>query len=246
MPIHRIIASGHEKIFQIPIDIALIRGLCRSFRVQPFQEVIMRKVLLVLLVAMLAVLPSIAQSAGADKESGSTAMPKIGFDFNALGILIDDFSGSAEMAFTPNISGKVYIEYSPNLVWISDISVLGLQLEGRYYFSDLIHGTPSFLKGKAIKGLFGGVGLGFYSLNWNYSGIGYTGSYFAPDFFLEVGTKYMLGQHWYLDGALGYDIVFSGTWTWKDSSGNTIESFTATPTELPGGLRYTLTIGYAL
>jgi len=198
----------------------------------------MKKVILAALVALVLGASPVAAQA----KSAAT--------FDVLGVLLNIYSGSYEtvLPFAENLTGKVDAAYSPNLIWFSNLSYLSLNVEGRYYFSDYLpKGLPTFLYGKPLAGVFAGAGVGFYSVGYKTDSGGSTfeGSYFAPDLKLEVGDKYFFDKHFYLEGALGFDAVFPGSWTWKQD-GTKISSWSGYDNNYSvGGLQVDLSLGYA-
>ena len=134
----------------------------------------MKKVLIVLL----AVLCFASLAFAADAKAPSSDQPaKLAVSFNPLGLLVFSFPFSVEYAITPEISAVADVFYSPNIVWISNISVFDINAGARYYFGDKLGSSvPDWLKGPALRGLFAGVRLAYAGETWNYSSLGYTGT----------------------------------------------------------------------
>ena len=197
----------------------------------------MKKLALVLLVALCTAAPGFSE--------GKSAV-----NFNVLGVLLNVWSGSFETVVpgVPNVAVKGDLAYSPNFFWISNLSLLSLNVEGRYYLGSMLpKGLPEFLYGEALRGVYAGAGVGFYSVGYSTtSGTDkYEGSYLSPDLLVEVGDKYFLDKNFYIEGFAGYDVVVPATWTWK-LNGSTISSWSGyTNAYSVGGPRLGANLGYA-
>jgi len=80
-----------------------------------------KKFVVVLLVALCAATPSFSEA-------------KTAVNVNVLGILVNDWGGSFEtvVPMVPNLAVKGDVSYSPNFFWVSILSLLSLNVEGRY------------------------------------------------------------------------------------------------------------------
>lgn len=199
----------------------------------------MRKLFLIACAALvLGATPAVA----ADNQSS--------VNLNVLGVLVNLYSGSFEtvLPIVDKVSVKVDAAYSPNFLWVSNMGLLQMNVQGRYYLGSLLpKGLPDFLYGDPLKGLYAGAGVGFYSVwYWYESGSDkWEGSYISPDFLLEVGDKYFFDKHFYAEGYTGFDIVAPANWTWK-YNGKTVSSWSGYSNSYAvGGLRLGINLGYA-
>ncbi|MBI9104907.1 MAG: hypothetical protein JEY99_20995 [Spirochaetales bacterium] len=162
--------------------------------------------------------------------------------FDPISALFNLWSVSYERGFTDLISVKGAVTYSPNFFWVSEISYLDVQAEGRYYFGahlkDVAEELPigQEITGKlfanAINGLYAGVFLGGVTAKANdyVSGVTtYDATFFGLGGGVNVGVKYAIwGDSFSLfaEPFLGYRLYFPvgglGGWSYKDSDGVTI------------------------
>lgn len=207
----------------------------------------MKKVLIVLF--SILCLASFAFAANAKVDS-SDQPAKLAVSFDPLGLLIFSFPFSVEYAITPDISAVADVFYSPNIVWITDISVLDINAGARYYFGDKLHASvPDWLKGPALRGLFGGFRLAYANETWNYgsSGYNYTGALSQFGIGVEAGLKYYLKgkRGWFAEGALGFMYYLPATWTWTLNGTTYTWPVEPSSTYNPTGLTYGGKIGFA-
>jgi hypothetical protein len=206
----------------------------------------MKKILIVLL----ALLCVAGLAFAADSPAPASDQPaKIAISFNPLGLLIFSFPVSGEYALTKDISVVADVFYSPNIVWITDISVLDVTAGARYYFGDKIGGSvPDWVKGPALRGLFAGARIGYVNETWDYSSYlsGYKGSYSSFGFGAEAGLKYFFKKAtgFYAEGNLGFMYYLPATWTWT-YNGVTESVATYSAGWDSTGLTYGVKIGYA-
>ncbi len=95
-----------------------------------------RKLLLIVLILCLAV-----GMAYAGQQNAAS--------LNPIGIIVNLYMGSYERVITDYLSANIVAAYSPNLAWISDISLLSVYPGARYYMGPLL----SDLVGDSLEGL---------------------------------------------------------------------------------------------
>jgi hypothetical protein len=190
-------------------------------------------------------------ASAADKAAPASDQPaKIAVSFNPLGLLVFSFPVSGEYALTKDISVVADVLYSPNIAWVTDISLLAVSAGGRYYFGSLLgEKIPEWLKGPALKGLFGGARLIYDGLTWNYSfgSDTYKGNMSAFGVGAEAGCKYFFKnvKGWYAEGILGFNVAFPATWTWTHNGEK--YSWASEPASVysASGVTYGAKIGYS-
>ena len=165
--------------------------------------------------------------------SAQTAQgPKMAVGWNPVAIIWDEFDVSFEYAFTTNMTAKGMLSYSPNLAWLSGMTLFGFQAEFRYYFF-----------GGAVGGFYAGAGGGFNVIGGSFDLLGVTVTYsgFLPDIFAEIGYKWVVGKTggFYLEPFFGYELAF-GTVSVTVSGG----TFTGVSPAV-GGILYGLNLGWA-
>lgn len=174
----------------------------------------MKKLGLVLIVlAALGTSPLLA----ADKGVGSPYT----VHFDALALLFGELSVGGEFQLpVKNVSVAADVVYSPNLLWFTNISLLDLNVRGRYYLGDMIpFEVPeflSFVKKGPLAGAFAGAGVSYHSWTQTWSSVKW--SYLSLGLVGEVGSKYFLDNHFYLEGVLGLDLHLPSKWTVSDGS----------------------------
>jgi hypothetical protein len=214
---------------------------------------------MVTLLVSASILLSVAVIAfGADSAAASSPAPKNAISFNVFGVLVNEYSGSYEFAITKQISAKVWVDFSPNWIWVTDIFLIGGGVEGRYYFGSLLgKSMPDWLTGDATKGLYAGAGAGFLRMSYSYTytfdaadTYTYSLAYMAPEAVLEIGDKIVFGKGsgFYIEPFVGYQLAF-GTWT-ESASGTgiyngTIPTYSVPSTYNIGGVWYGANIGFA-
>jgi len=176
---------------------------------------------------------------GADAKSNAVSLDPIAVLFNL-------YSGSYERALGESLSAKLSVAYSPNFLWLSDLSYFDATVEGRFYFGaalrDLLGDADP---GERIRGRLmtpGIVGpyaaafvgcLGASADDWTAADAGGSYTFDADAFGLGagagVGLKYALsdgGLVFFAEpfvGARFYALVGGDNgWRYVDSSGDAI------------------------
>lgn len=142
-----------------------------------------RKLLLIVLILCLVVGMAYAQ-------------PKNAASLNPVGIIFNLYMGSYERVITDYLSANVVVAYTPNLMWITDISALTVNPGARYYMGpllddllgDSLQDLEKWLFPPAPLGPFVGAYLGFSSVfgdTFNFGGgaqLGYKYTFSDSDF----------------------------------------------------------------
>ncbi len=176
----------------------------------------MKKVLLVL--AALIMVAGLSTRSFAEGKPRSTKAVTV----NLLATLINVYSGSFELAVLRPLSIKMDLTFSPNVLWASGLTWVGLGASARFY--------PFF---RAVNGLWIGGGLNFESIgdDVNRFTIWYAN--------VSAGFKWVLGKSgegFYLEPWVGYKAFFTDI--------NTLTSG-GIPANVTTPLMYGLGIGWA-
>ncbi len=171
--------------------------------------------------------------------------PRFSARFNAFGLLVCAFPVSGEYALNDNLSLTADIFYSPNIVWVSNISIFDLEAGARYYFGSLLPDSlPPLVRGAPGAGPFAGARLGFVTETWKPQ-TDYKGTYTSMGLGAEVGYRYFFkaDRGLYAEGFIGGAYYFPSTWKWTTPSGSGV--WTDSPGWNPSRFTYGATIGYS-
>ncbi len=128
------------------------------------------------------------------------AQPKNAASLNPIGIIFNMYMGSYERVITDYLAANVVFAYTPNLMWVTDISAINVNLGARYYMGpllgdllgDSLEGFEDILFTPAPIGPFVGAYLGMSSIfgdTFNIGGgadLGYKYTFSNNDFALFV------------------------------------------------------------
>lgn len=174
----------------------------------------MKKLFLALTAALvLGATPAMASDAGVGSPYTVHA--------DLLALLFDEISVGGEFALPiKNVTVAADLQYSPNFLWVSNVSFTDLAVKGRYYVGDIIpFAVPdflSFLKKSPLAGAFVGAGGSLHSWTMTWSSVKW--NYFSVGLLGEVGSKYFFDNHFYLEGVVGLDLHLPAKWTVSDGS----------------------------
>jgi hypothetical protein len=196
---------------------------------------------MVILAGLLAVVCGLTP---AEAEGDGTAS-SVNAHIDVFPLFFDIFSGGAEFALPiKNFSIDADIQYSPDFLWVTSITLLDVTAKVRYYFGDFLNFSMpdflSFLKKGAMAGPFVGIGGSYNSLSESFSGVTWSAS--TVGFIGELGTKYFFNAHWFAEGTVGVDI--QSPTTWKVSGGGSSTSFSGTAYS-PSAVYSNVSFGYA-
>lgn len=192
----------------------------------------MKKITIVLLLVLLLV-PTLSVFGEGESNKNAVSM-------DPIQILFNYWSFSYERALTDKISIKANVAYSPNFLWISDVSYFDLVVEGRYYWgshlSDFAKDLPlgQEVTGKifadALSGLYAGVFAGVVTASiddWTEDTTTFDASFKGAGAGLTIGCKYALtGENFVFFGEPFGGVRFytpvggENGWTYTDTTSN--------------------------